>query len=252
MKKLKTNNIRLFIDAKKLSPDLEIEITNNDFHYLTKVMRSKQGDQLYIFNGIDGEFSASISQIDKKSLILKAIEQTAPQKDTANVTLAFALIKNVKIDIIATKATEMGVKNFQPLISQHTIPDKLNSERFSVNIKEACEQCQRTDVPTLKEVKKLDKFLKEDDSNKLYILCDETLFEKEEGRALKVLSDLTSKKLLKNKEIVILIGPEGGFSKGEFEAMYQKENLHKISLGTRILKTDTAIISALALVGEFV
>ena len=252
MKKLKTNNIRLFIKTDKLTPNIDVKISDNDFHYLTKVMRSKQGDSIFIFNGIDGEFLATISQIEKKSLILTIGEQTSLQKNVSNITLAFALIKNIKIDTIATKATEMGVKNFQPILTQHTIPDKLHSDRFSLNIKEACEQCQRTDIPTLKEVKKLDKFLKEEDKGKIYILCDETLFDNDEGRALKVLSNLQSKKLLKDKEIIVLIGPEGGFSKGEFESMYKKDNLHSISLGQRILKADTAIISALSLIGEFV
>lgn len=248
MKKLKTNNIRLFVNASKLSQNLEIEVKDNDFHYLTKVMRAGQGDNVYIFNGINGEFLAEITQINKKSLTLKLKNQTTLQQNSNDITLAFALIKNIKIDIIATKATEMGVKNFQPLITQHTIPDKLNEERFQLNIKEACEQCQRTSVPTLKKVKTLDKFLKEEDQNKIYILCDETLFDKEEGRAIKVLSNLKPE----NKEIVILIGPEGGFSEGEFEQMYQKPNLKRISLGKNILKADTAIIAALALTQELI
>lgn len=246
MKKLKSNNIRLFIDEKDFNNTKEITISNNDFHYLIKVMRSNIGDKLYVFNGINGEFCAEIIEIAKKSLTIKLLEQSAPQQNVNNITLAFALIKNIKIDIIATKATEMGVQNFQPLITQHTIPDKLNEERFQANIKEACEQCQRTDIPTLSSTKKLTKFLDENDTNKLYILCDESLFNKEKG-ALNTLSKIQ----FADKEIVILIGPEGGFSKEEFELMYQKNNLHRISLGPRILKADTAIISALALIGEF-
>ncbi|MBL6665314.1 MAG: 16S rRNA (uracil(1498)-N(3))-methyltransferase, partial [Rickettsiales bacterium] len=205
MKKLKTNNIRLFVKEQTLSPNLQIDIKSNDFHYLTKVMRAGQGNQIYVFNGFDGEFLAEITQINKKSLTIKLIHQTSPQQDARNITLAFALIKNIKIDTIATKATEMGAKNFQPLLTQHTIPTKLNEERFQANIKEACEQCQRTDIASLSPTKTLDKFLKEEDSNKIYILCDETLFDKEDGRALSVLSKLN----VNNKEIIILIGPEG-------------------------------------------
>lgn len=257
MKKLKTNNCRLFIDNNlhqidKLFGGQKIKIDDSDFHYLNNVLRVKLGDLIYVFNGIDGEFSAKISEINKKDLTIKLIERTNKQQNSKNLTLAFALIKNIKIDIIATKATEMGIKTFQPLMTQHTIPDKLNTKRFKANIKEAVEQCQRNDLPNLNEVEKLENYLNNQDQNKVFILCDESLFDKKEGRALETLLKLRNDKVFKDKEIVILIGPEGGFSENEFKKMYQLKNLHQISLGTNILKSDTAIIAAIALIKEFI
>ncbi len=238
--------IRLFISENNLHQGKNIKLTGNDFDYLTKVMRQKLGDQIAVFNGFDGEFLAKISVIEKKFLTIEIIEKIADLKKVPNITLAFALIKNVGIEIIAKKATELGVLGFQPIITQHTIADKINLERFKANVKEACEQCERNDFPEIRQLKKLDKFLTEENpQEKILILCDES------GKAAKA-SEILAKIAPKNKEIVILIGPEGGFSKEEFAKMHSLPNLHSISLGPRILKADTAMISALTLVQEFI
>ena len=93
-------------------------------------------------------------------------------------------------------------------------------------------------------MKKLEKFLKEESEDRIFILCDES------GKAAKASEELSKIKTA-GKEIVILIGPEGGFSESEFVSMRERKNLHAISLGPRILKADTAIVAALTLVQEF-
>ena len=237
--------IRLFIEEKNLKAGLLVKISNNSFDYLTKVMRQKIGDEIFVFNGIDGEFRAKILNIEKRFLNLEIKEKISELKKSPNITLAFALLKNVKIDFIATKAVELGVARFQPIITQHTISDKINQERFKANVKEALEQCERNDLADVLEVKKLDKFLNEETTReKILILCDES------GSASKA-SELLPKINVNDREIVVLIGPEGGFSKDEFIKMRLLENLYSISLGTRILRADTAMISALTLVQEF-
>ena len=237
---------RLFINQSKITLNQRIEIRDNDFEYLTKVLRKKITDEISIFNGVDGEFKSVISTIEKKFLTLEIIEKISELQKAPNITLAFSLIKNVKIDVIATKATELGVSNFQPIITKRTIVDKVNNERFKANIKEACEQCERNDFPEVFEVEKLNKFLSNSKiSEKILILCDES------GNGLQAKEVLTKIKLFENQEIVILIGPEGGFAEEEFAKMKELKNLYSISLGPRILRADTAMISALTLVQEF-
>ena len=237
--------IRIFIEEKNLNEGLEIKISGNDFEYLTKVMRQKIGDAIFVFNGADGEFAANISTIEKKFITLKIVKKIADLRKAPNISLAFALVKNVRIDFIGEKATELGVSSFQPLITKRTIVDKINYDRFKLNIKEACEQCERNDLAQVLEVKKLEKFLSEKEAeNKIFILCDES------GQGLKA-SELLPKINNQNKEIVILIGPEGGFAPEEFEKMRSLKNLYSLSLGPRILRADTAVISALTLVQEF-
>lgn len=237
--------IRLFVAEKKLETGTKIKISDGDFEYLTRVMRQKTGDDIVVFNGTAGEFMAVIAQIEKRFLTAEITTKISDLKKVPNITLAFAPVKNVRIDFVATKATELGVASFQPILTQHTIVDKINSERFATNVKEACEQCERNDFPQVLEVKKLDKFLSDATiSEKILILCDES------GQASKA-SEVLQKIGKQKKEIVILIGPEGGFSESEFAKMRSLKNLFAISLGPRILRADTAIISALTLVQEF-
>lgn len=223
-----------------------IEIYDNDFEYLTKVLRKKITDQIFIFNGVNGEFRSIIKEIKKKNLVLEVIEKISDLEKSSNITLAFSLIKNVKIDVIATKATELGVSSFQPIITKRTVIDKINVERFKTNIKEACEQCERNDFPQIREIKKLDQFLSDEKiKDQILILCDES------GNALKSKEILPKIQLKKDQEVFVLIGPEGGFAEEEFTKMRQLKNLYSISLGSRILRADTAMFAALTLVQEF-
>lgn len=239
------SKIRLFVSDKNLRQGLQIKVEDGDFDYLAKVMRQKIGDEIFLFNGLDGEFKSTILNLEKRWLILEVKEKIAELKKVPNITLAFAPVKNVRIDFIATKACELGVARFAPIITQHTIVDKINVDRFKANIKEALEQCERNDSAEVLEIKKLDKFLTEEKTKeKILILCDESGQGKKASELLKNIST-------DGKEIVILIGPEGGFSKEEFVKMRNLPNLYSMSLGPRILRSDTAIISALTLVQEF-
>jgi 16S rRNA (uracil1498-N3)-methyltransferase len=237
--------IRLFIEEKSLRVGVEIKISGGDFEYLTKVMRQKTNDQILVFNGFDGEFEALIQAIEKKFISAKITQKISELKKVPNVTLGFALVKHLRVDFIAQKAVELGVAGFQPIITKHTIADKINLERFRANAKEACEQCERNDFPQIFEVKKLEQLLTEKEAKeKIFILCDES------GQGLRA-SELLPKINQGGKEIVILVGPEGGFSTEEFAKMRSLKNLHSLSLGTRILRSDTAVIVALALIQEF-
>ncbi len=243
---------RLFLQQPKLFLSQQIAITASDlpidFNYLANVMRSKVGDEIYIFNGLDGEFKAKIIAIAKKQLTLEITSKTNELKVASNITLAFALVKSQTLATIATKATELGIARFQPLITQHTISDKISFEKFIPNIKEACEQCERNDFAEILSTKKLEDYITENDfSQKIIVLCDES------DKGLK--ASLTLFELLKNssnKEIVVMVGPEGGFAESEFEKLRQLRNVTAISLGNTILRCDTAIIVAIGLVKEFI
>jgi len=238
-------HIRLLIESPLIKPNSIIEINDNDFNYLVNVMRKKIGEELLVFNGVDGQWLAQIIEVNKKNCLLKIISQNKTQYTPPKITLAFAPVKNIRIDFIASKATELGITKFQPILTQHTIVDKVNLERFKANIKEAAEQCERLDLPAIFEPIKLNSFLKKLKENQILILCDES------GSGKKA-SEVLSKIITSNQsEIIILIGPEGGFSKTEFKQFDQTDNLHKITLGPRILRADTAIIAAITLVQEF-
>jgi len=255
--------IRIFIEPNKinlLSGNLTTEFLHqqvkiskddspNEFNYLHNVMRQKIGDKIFIFDGVNGEFKTEIIEIEKKYLTLKIIEKISEQNISSTITLAFSLLKNNRIDEIATKATELGVSAFQPLITRHSVVDKFNENRFRLNIKEACEQCERNDMAQINPLKKLDEFLIQlENSEALLIVADESNRCKKASKAFLEFSKNNPKKF---SEIIIFIGPEGGFSASEFKKFYALKNLISIGLGPRILRSDTAVISTLALVQDF-
>lgn len=242
--------IRLFLNEKDLHIGAKIKISNGDFDYLTKVMRQKINDEFQVFNGIDGQVTSKILEVTKKFLIAEIVAKTSELTKVPNITLAFAPVKNVRVDFIAAKATELGVAAFQPMITRRSVVDKINQQRFRSNVKEACEQCERNDFPEIHDLLKLDKLLNAPTSgNKIFILCDES---GQGEKASLLLPNLKLQHQHSSSEFVILIGPEGGFSPEEFEKMRAMDNVHSLSLGPRILRTDTAIISALTLVQEFI
>jgi 16S rRNA (uracil1498-N3)-methyltransferase len=242
------NIIRIFVKEQNFHPNKQIIIIDQDFDYLFKVMRSKVGEQILIFNNLEDEWQASIISINKKSALIELIAKNRSYYQSPNITLAFALVKNIQNGFIATKATEMGVRKFIPLITQHSVVDKINEEKFKAHIKEAAEQSRRLDLAELMTAQKLSNFLANSEiKDKILILCDES---HQGSKASELLPKIAENKNEK-QEVIILIGPEGGFSKEEFIFMKNLPNLYSLSLGPRILRADTAIVAALALVQEF-
>lgn len=243
MKPLKPK-IRLFVDSNIIL-NHRVEIANNDFEYLSKVMRLKLNDEIEIFDGINGNFVSRIAEFKKKSLILFVESKSCNIYNVPNISLAFAPVKNVRLDFIASKATELGVKNFYPIITQRTVVDQINARKFQANIKEALEQCHRNDKVNLNPIIKLNNFLKYDFTHKILILADES----GRGAQARFLNNFVNDK--KFDEIILFIGPEGGFTQDEFILFDNLNNCFKLNLGPRILRADTAVISSLTLIQEF-
>ena len=240
--------VRLMIKNDRIVLGENILITGQDFDYLTKVMRSKIDDEIEIFNGNCGDFMSKVTKMAKKGLVLEVFKQIKTQELPSNICLAFAPVKNVKSQFIAQKATELNVSRVQPIITNHSVIDSINSSKLEISINEACEQCETNSIATLSPIIKLEDLLKSDGIvDKILILCDES----NNGQKASEILPQILKNRSENQEVMIFIGPEGGFSAKEFEEFYKLENLTSISLGKRTLRADTAIISGLSLVGEF-
>lgn len=242
------SEIRIFSKEQNLRAGLRIKLSNNDFDYLVKVMRSRVGDELQFFNKSDGQWLARIILIEKKALIIELIEQQIECYRCPNISLAFAPVKDGRVDYIAAKATELGVRRFIPLITMRSVVNKINYLRFEANIKEALEQSQRLDNAVILPMQKLSNFLTSKDiGSKILILCDES---GQGGKASKILPEI-KKQMSEDQEIVLIVGPEGGFSMEEFIMMRAMSNLYSLRLGLRILRSDTACVAGLTLVQEF-
>lgn len=235
--------IRLFLE-QELSDNLVVPLDKKQSHYLNKVLRCKENDEIFVFDDKNGEFSARIIEIGKQSVI-SVSARTKNYKTPLPITLAFAPVKNVKTEFIALKATELNIYALKPIITSHSIVRKINEDRLIANIIEAAEQSESVYIPKLQDTTKLYNFLNSLTENDILIFCDESRIGK---RANKLFAEIPK---TPNLNFYILIGPEGGFSTDERESIASTKNCYNLSLGEKILRADTAAISAIALFNDF-
>lgn len=220
----------------------ELKISGQDARHLAYSLRARRGDKIRAVDRAGN--CAVIELIDFNNDSVKARRIGEMQKVIVErkIILADCLPKQNRFETIIEKATELGVDKIQPLISERTIArpkDKL--ERWRRIAKESSEQCGRDTIPEIGDLRKLDDWLKEIfplKENWLFLFCWEL------EKVTTVREVLSANK---NSNVVVLIGPEGGFSEREVLAIKSAGGV-SASLGSRILKTDTASISVLAMI----
>lgn len=230
---------RLYIDAS-LNADCVVSLSKEHAHYLTHVLRMKEGGELLLFNGRDGEWLAEIIETAKKSASVLLKKQERPQSPAPDIIYCFAPLKHARLDYMVQKAVEMGAGSLQPVITQYTQASRVNLERMTANTIEAAEQCGILAVPACHNPLSFEKFLESWDQARQLIFCDEAA---EGDNPLEILAGL------KKGPLGVIIGPEGGFSDKERARLHSLPFVTAIPLGPRILRADTAAIAALAVVG---
>mgnify|MGYP003344777899 CR=1 FL=1 len=140
---------RLFVEAD-LSEGAEIALSEAQAHHLRHVMRRAEGAPLLLFNGRDGEWRGSLGLSGKKAAHASVGARTREQTAEPDLWLCFAPIKRARIDLIAEKATELGVAVLQPVLTQHTAVERVNVERLQAHAIEAAEQTERLTVPQVR------------------------------------------------------------------------------------------------------
>jgi 16S rRNA (uracil1498-N3)-methyltransferase len=238
--------IRLYISepTPAFSAGLILPLNTDQGRYLASVMRKGAGDEVSIFNGRDGEWTAEIAEAGKRLVTLKLNEQTKPQPRGEGPVLAVALIKRSRLEYIIEKATELGASRIQLLMTRRTQSDHVKLERLKIIAQEAAEQTERLDVPEILPPVKLDTFLAAPGVEVIIFGDEDSTHEGDDRQTrplLEVLSTLTVKRT------ALLIGPEGGFDDHERQTLRAMKNVHPTNLGPRILRADTAVISALTL-----
>ncbi|WP_425992619.1 16S rRNA (uracil(1498)-N(3))-methyltransferase [Brevundimonas sp. TWP2-3-2] len=226
--------IRLHV-IPDLSAGAAVAPTLDQSRYLTQVMRLRLGDDLLIFNGRDGEWRATIAEILKKGVVLRAGEQVRPQTLGPNLDLIVAVVKKSRVETIVEKAAELGARRVRLTVTQRTNVEHVRLDRLDAIAIEAAEQTGRLDVPTVDDPEKLAAILDGWDGARRLMFCDET------GGA-PVAAAVTEP-----GPWAILIGPEGGFSPEERERLRALPFTTAVSLGPRILRADTAAIAAMTL-----
>jgi 16S rRNA (uracil1498-N3)-methyltransferase len=228
----KFGSIRLYVDMP-LADGSTIAATAAQAHYLGAVMRRGTGESVRLFNGRDGEFAARIATILRGTasfLVERKLRAQAPEPD---LWLVFALLKRDATDLVVQKATELGVAALFPVITERTNANRVNEARLAAIAVEAAEQCERLTVPMVHKPRPL-----------MAVLGnwgpDRELFVAAERAAAPAIGQARG-------PAALLVGPEGGFTPAELEAMRAHPFVTAVSLGPRILRADTACIAGLAL-----
>ena len=227
--------IRLF-HPEKITENTKGLLSKEHTHYVVNVMRLKRGSNLNFFNK-DGEWLSEIIFLDRDKVEVKFLNKIKDSINSSNIELAICLVKKSPMETILQKATELGVNKITPIVSERTEVKEINFERANKIIVEATEQSNQLIPPQISKVTKLRDFLKTLDSSSKLLFAD-----------VNSKDNLKSEVLKEAKTLSILIGPEGDFSPQERELILASSNLTSFTLSKNILRTDTAVISAISLV----
>ena len=229
------SNIRLYF-PDNIEENSTSLLSKEHTHYVANVMRMKRGSNIIFFNK-EGEWLSEIIFLDKDRVEVKFLNKTKESSKPSNIELAICLVKKNPMELILQKATELGVNRITPIISERTEVKELNYERAQKIVIEATEQSNQLNPPEVSKVIKLKDFLEKLDSGTKFLFAD-----------------VNSQNNLKKKDVegdflkTILIGPEGDFSPSERKSILAKANTTSFSISKNILRSDTAVISAISLI----
>lgn len=235
---------RFYVNTNDIFED-EIIIKNDDVKHIKNVLRLDIDDEIIVCDGKNNDYKVVIKSIDKNSVVCKIIEKFDNKSESnLKITLYQGLPKSSKMDLIIQKATELGVSEIVPIITDRTIvkikdSDKENKkiDRWSKIALEASKQCKRGIVPDIKEIMSFEAMISKLNNEKNIIVP----YENEENITMKkVLSEVD------DNNISIVIGPEGGFEDNEIKKLLDI-NSKIVTLGPRILRTETAGFTAITI-----
>ena len=230
----------------------EILISGDEASHMIKVLRFKEGDLFEMCDNSGSVAKAVISEVISKSSLKAKIESVmlSDKEPEVNIVLFQGLSKGTKMDLVIQKATELGASEIIPVKMEYSVV-KLNdeakkTERWQKIAFEAAKQCKRAKVPIVREPVEYNKALDIMLESDLAILPYEA---QEQGSLKKILRENEDV-----KSVSFIIGPEGGFSPKEI-ALADEKGIMRVTLGKRILRTETASITVLSVLmyelGEF-
>jgi 16S rRNA (uracil1498-N3)-methyltransferase len=240
---------RYFVAADQLQHNTAT-ITGDDAHHIMRVMRAREGDVIIVANGVDRTVEAAITSMEKDRVTASILRELGMGSEPGvRVWLAQSLPKGDKLETVIQKCTEIGVARIVPFLSERTVvqydakKEAKRLDRWHKIAKEAAEQAHRSVIPDISTPLSFRELLKLSQTADLRLFC----YEKEAGTQLRDVLGEWVKRLpdaASGKAVVVMVGPEGGFS--EREASEAEENgFLPVGLGSRILRTETAGMVAL-------
>jgi 16S rRNA (uracil1498-N3)-methyltransferase len=216
----------------------QLSLPEAQSHYLGKVLRMEADRPLLAFNGDGGEYSARITQVGKRCVEIQILDvQQIHRESSLHTHLAIGISRGERMDWVLQKATELGVSKITPLFTERT-EVRLQGERLVKKMEHwrqitisACEQCQRNVLPELAGVQELDQFLSAATPGLKLVLHHR--------------SEQSLKQLATPTAVTLLVGPEGGLSEPEIDRATRQFHYSPLTLGPRVLRTETAPVAAL-------
>lgn len=230
---------RLYVDAP-FAPQGRLTLDAAQGRYLVTVLRLGAGAPLKVFNGEDGEWAAHVEDAGRKGVTLVLDAPTRPQTAGPDLLLCFSPVKRHGTDLIVEKATELGVRTLRPVMMRRTNSDSVRTDRLRAIAIEAAEQTGRCDLPAVHEALPLARLLEGWAPERRLLFADEA------GDAAPLVTVLQS--MAPGAPLALLTGPEGGFDPEERRVLRALPFVTPVSLGPRILRAETAVIAALALI----
>lgn len=235
--------MRRFFIAEPLGAEMSIQ--GQDAHHISRVLRLQVGDSIVVVAPDGSAGIAEINSILVDKVVLRLQEIIVEDKEApVHVYLAQGLPKSDKMDYIVQKAVELGVKGIYPMDAEHSVVQydqvKKNKrlERWQKIAVEAAKQCGRAVIPIIEPVRSLAAILESLDAKTVVLM----LYEGQTAQGLKqALAEHHAKSYL------LLVGPEGGFSAKEV-ALCQSHGAYIVTLGPRILRTETAALAGVSIV----
>lgn len=223
---------RFFI-GQKLKKGAEINLPSDISRQLFAVLRMKRGEIITLFDGSGWDFLSEITEI-KKGVCAAEIMEIRQNKNELDrkIILFQALIKKDKMEWVAEKCTEIGVSEIVPMLALRSVKIGLNQARMTKIVKEAAEQSGRAIVPVIRPIMPFAEAVRFAVEN-----CEKALFLHEKSEMLIIPS------MLQTHVLGLFVGPEGGFSEEE-AAIAKNAGFQAVSLGSRILRAETAAITA--------
>jgi len=237
-----------FYQPTEIAIGQHLELSEENKHHVTRVLRLRKDDSITIFNGSGGEFLARIELLTHAQVVVLVEDFKDQQCESPLIIeLAQALCANEKMDWVIQKAVELGVNRIQPIATERCVI-QLSHERASKRLEHwkkiiiaACEQSGRNYLPHISSVISLPAWLSQKKS-------DDNQNQQETRLMLSPIADQNLKNIAKppnNHRITLIIGPEGGFSQAEKLSILHG-GYTEIRLGSRVLRTETAGLAIIA------
>lgn len=234
---------RVFVDAA-LTSGQRLTIEGSAGNHIVRVLRSRVGDQLTVFNGRGGEYDASIEEIRRDTVQVGVREHRGAERESAfDLTLAQGISRGERMDWVVQKATELGVKRIVPVFTERSVVH-LDGKQAAKKVQHwraiavsACEQCGRNVVPEIAVPVTLHGLLEEPVGKAISLLLSPVA----ERRIVDIAGSPDG--------ATVLIGPEGGLTQVEYDAAL-RSGFAGVRLGPRVLRTETAAVCALTLLQQ--